>query len=590
MKKLTIPLILLLSLSIAQAQNFSITCDREVYYCLKDCEAICNFTSYIGTQTVNVSARFGNSLVEPLSVSELRNISYNKTVWDWGNITRYQTCDSLASINSTHLNCTLSNYTFLVHKSNESIPTCFPLCWEGYNLTNKTYWANNWEVVGNHTEAGWKLEWVELNSTIEHSVPSIRTEITIGSSKTLKFWFRVPVNSEGKFNISLKNSNYFESLDPWWSSKWKYRRKIVITEQSGKSLANFQVLIRFNYTTKMREDLGDIRFLLDNQELPYWIENYTNPLVWVKVPQIPAYGKVTLYLYYGNPNALGKSDAERVFDLFEDWNGTSINLTRWEAYRCPSTHCWVNNSKLYMKNPGDWWLWYKSHRALRLKEYYENATVEIKGRVPELNPNNENYHYGIHAWRNGEAIDCMGTKCAYGITLSQELGYEEYHAEWIGGVRGRYRDKHEPQYRILRAKLSSSITKWEVDWINRSSIWSLPENEWYYPSYKIGVAVKEIGTEANSIFEVDWLLVRKYADPEPAYSIGAEEELAPPPPIYKTLIVGIGSIVLAFGGIKFMLRLLGSPKNPEDITEMFTGIMIILALIALCISLASSLL
>jgi len=67
----------------------------------------------------------------------------------------------------------------------------------------------------------------------------------------------------------------------------------------------------------MRSDCGDIRFTDANgNPLNYWIEsgcNTANTVIWVKVPSIPANGQVTVYMYYGNPNALSESNPNNVF-------------------------------------------------------------------------------------------------------------------------------------------------------------------------------------------------------------------------------------------------------------------------------------
>ncbi|RPI54593.1 MAG: DUF2341 domain-containing protein, partial [Chloroflexi bacterium] len=41
-------------------------------------------------------------------------------------------------------------------------------------------------------------------------------------------------------------------------------------------------------------------------------------ILWVKVPTLPASGSTTLYLYYGNPDALAVSSGDDTFELFDD--------------------------------------------------------------------------------------------------------------------------------------------------------------------------------------------------------------------------------------------------------------------------------
>jgi len=111
------------------------------------------------------------------------------------------------------------------------------------------------------------------------------------------------------------------------SFRFRYRIPIIIQENSGNNLTNYQVNLIIDTASlisagKMRSDCGDIRFTYvypDGTEvkIPYWIEpntcNTNSTKIWVKVPYIPANGNVTIYMYYGNPNALSESDADLVF-------------------------------------------------------------------------------------------------------------------------------------------------------------------------------------------------------------------------------------------------------------------------------------
>ena len=59
-------------------------------------------------------------------------------------------------------------------------------------------------------------------------------------------------------------------------------------------------------------------------EISYWTEscnvNGSNSTFWVKVPSIAASGNTTIYMYYGNSNALNKSNASTTFDFYDSGN------------------------------------------------------------------------------------------------------------------------------------------------------------------------------------------------------------------------------------------------------------------------------
>ena len=120
--------------------------------------------------------------------------------------------------------------------------------------------------------------------------------------------------------------------DPWASAyaNWQYRREVTISNPNANNLTDFQVKITLNSTnfdfSKANADGSDIRFTADDGEtlLPYWIEKWDSTseeaVIWVKVPSIPANGQVTIYMYYGNSEAVSESDPESVFEFFDDFS------------------------------------------------------------------------------------------------------------------------------------------------------------------------------------------------------------------------------------------------------------------------------
>jgi len=706
MKKLLIPLVLLFSFSIAQAQNFTITCDKEVYYCLRDCEAVCNFSSYAGSQTANISATFFNKGVEPLRISELTNVSYTETVLDWGNVTHWVTCDLLEDLGDS-LNCTIGANSTLVWKNDL----------EGYDLSNNTYWFKSWEVVGSHEVEKWKYEWKALDFTIEKSYPSINTSINL-SKVTIKFEFQVPIGSKGKFSVRVWNENGSYELDPWWDSSWKYRRGIKV--KAGIRDRTFEA-IRVNLTIPLDHISNcwkEIRVtqcsnsqcsveeevpveVLEGDNSTYclieWVGNLTKGewrYYWVyygnPYAEAPDYGDYPKYYFFPVPNPfenLTGVDLGEVFILERNYsqafggytatwpNTFPPNVTKWdgEKWEVVEVYGYEGNAL----TGGDMW---------NLTHGFACGDHQAGGLVDDIfkwNPDLERwerYYRPPHAdtlhdvecvenfcvvagsweyiyWWDGEAwhyqdLEGWGWHFlgadVYNSTLAWAVG--NWGSRWriatwngntwtwkelgdyggapqaisclnesfcfIVGSYGKIVEYRKNSWEVIQAPTNNHLTgvkivgdkeawafgrygtmlKWNgKEWKLAKSPLNVSYGGYFFAHFGNPVDFKNnfgvaVGSEIVSLEAKEYYPRILLRDP-PAYEILAEESFVPPPtPIYKTLIVGIGSIVLAFGGIKFMLRLLGSPKNPEDITEVFTGIMIILALIALCISLASSLL
>ena len=63
--------------------------------------------------------------------------------------------------------------------------------------------------------------------------------------------------------------------------------------------------------------------------LNYWIEKWDSvnqeAKIWVKVPNIPANGTTTFYMYYGNPNVTNASNGDTTFDIFANFETSDID-------------------------------------------------------------------------------------------------------------------------------------------------------------------------------------------------------------------------------------------------------------------------
>jgi len=127
----------------------------------------------------------------------------------------------------------------------------------------------------------------------------------------------------------------------WFNDSWNYRQRVDISNSSGSDLTDFQVSIDIGTSAliaagKMQSDCDDIRITDQNGNLlPYWIEEnnpgcnqVTDTKIWVKAPSLPTSGS-PVYVYYGNSSATTVQNGEDVFEFFDDFNGSSIDTTKW---------------------------------------------------------------------------------------------------------------------------------------------------------------------------------------------------------------------------------------------------------------------
>jgi len=140
------------------------------------------------------------------------------------------------------------------------------------------------------------------------------------------FVFTIIVTLSVNYSSVDENTIKPKSSSTWYYQNWPYKREIVIYENSGNNLLEYQVLINITYDSNMQEDFDDLRFTWYNStsnteiEIPYFIERKNNSkwaLIWVKVYFIPANSIARIYMYYGNLTASQGSNISRTFSYSE---------------------------------------------------------------------------------------------------------------------------------------------------------------------------------------------------------------------------------------------------------------------------------
>jgi hypothetical protein len=123
-----------------------------------------------------------------------------------------------------------------------------------------------------------------------------------------------------------------------WLSGWNYRKEITIS--SGSALTDYQISITVDTATlitagKLLSNCNDINFTDSGGStlLNYWIEsgcNTSTTKIWVKVPSITASPTdTTIYIYYGNSSATAGSNGVNTFILFDHFDGSSLDTSKW---------------------------------------------------------------------------------------------------------------------------------------------------------------------------------------------------------------------------------------------------------------------
>ena len=119
------------------------------------------------------------------------------------------------------------------------------------------------------------------------------------------------------------------------SNVYAYKVPVTITNNVAQQLYNYQVKLTLDTRgLSQAASCNDMRFAETNgTNVSYWVENpatcnTASTTVWIKT-SLSASAAKTIYFYYGNASASSASDGNSVFELFDDFNGSSVDTNKW---------------------------------------------------------------------------------------------------------------------------------------------------------------------------------------------------------------------------------------------------------------------
>lgn len=304
---------------------------------------------------------------------------------------------------------------------------------------------------------------------------------------------------------------------------WDYRKSHVISGSSAGAQTNYQVQFVVHRTTgtdsgvdvyvgtKVADDYDDLRFTASDGVtfLDYWIESSdsSSATVWVEVPSIPASpDTITIYMYYGNASAAAISNGDNTFSMFDDFTGTSLDTNKWSlvgssygtcnvASSIVTIYCSSSTNAIYIKSANQFGTNYSFRTKYKTAHSGLNATA-----------------YEFIYWYNMSGSDYIAAFYYY-TTGSPPVYYS--------GVSGSSSSV---------AVSGWSANTWHIQEIKRngstSVIFEVDDANAVTKSTDIPTTSQSIefySFNTGTVYS-DWMLIRKYANPEPAHSTWGSEE------------------------------------------------------------------
>ncbi|MCW4008779.1 MAG: DUF2341 domain-containing protein [Candidatus Bathyarchaeota archaeon] len=307
---------------------------------------------------------------------------------------------------------------------------------------------------------------------------------------------------------------------------WGYRKGFVVGAAAGAG-SGYQIKLTVYYGSgvdsgsqvylngKCRSDFGDVRFTDDDgvSLLSCWLQekvdgNYA--VFWVKVNDDISSVSALLYIYYGNPSASSISDGDSTFLFFDSFDGSSLDLNKWAVYGTGCSYS-VSGSILTLSHSGG----YKWLRVQSKQSFGVNYAFAI--RYQQTNINNYNRPRRI-MWMTA-------------ATSENPAKYmQNYHNDYDKRLWQAYNTALESYNK------GTDNTNWHITSIARASSSTALcfqdntlENTFTSQAWGddalVGIQIGSTSWNCYSFqVKVDWVLVRKYVNPEPSITNWSAEE------------------------------------------------------------------
>ena len=300
---------------------------------------------------------------------------------------------------------------------------------------------------------------------------------------------------------------------------YMYRRRVRITELSGNTLTDYQIKIEIGTGDPIfahaRSAGEDIRFCYYPEEemLSYWIEKYDpdaeEAIIWVKVPSIPASSEIEIYMYYGNPTVASASDGDATFEFFDDFEGTSIDTSKWERTDTGGSTSVSNSIVSISVSDGNREGWKAPAYQFRPGFIYESKK-KFSATDNGIQVDGLNNFDGDSTLHNFEAtINQFRTYNEGTGTITDMADLADKRDVWHI-IRILWKSASEAKCEVLNEDYSLDTSATHTT--------NVPDENNLVPFFR-GNAYS--GNSCTHYW--DWIRVRKYASPEPTVEVGAEE-------------------------------------------------------------------
>lgn len=326
-------------------------------------------------------------------------------------------------------------------------------------------------------------------------------------------------------------------------SDWSYFKDLCITEHSGSNLYEYQVPITLDSTnfnfSKAKADGADIHFTnMNGNFLYHWIESWDaateHAVIWVKIPELPGGTTTTIRMFFGNPDATDTSDGDNVFDLFDGFEGTLLNSSKWIEAGSVS----LMDSLVSVVN--------QDSEITSKTTFGTGYAIRASGMLNDQSTDGGQSCIGFN--NDIQDDDAVLIYSAYQSSEGSSVirGFTELSGDYMSIDLDAMEGPYDHTWDILR--INSSLVKFRID-----------NGDLFYKTDLIptGDYPVNLYTRNNPDYlEYDWVVVRKVVDLEPMVSMTPANQNVPP-----IILFSAGSITVDEGDAVFGSGIITDPGD-----------------------------
>jgi len=289
-----------------------------------------------------------------------------------------------------------------------------------------------------------------------------------------------------------------------------YQKKLIVGESSGASGCDVHCE---NHCENFPDD---VRLTKEDQvtKISYWTKELSGTApnrkatFWFKIPSIPDTGAVDVYLYYGRSSDSGESNGDDTFELFDDFE--TLDESKWGIQGGSSSYSCENSC--FIGTPG--------------------ATTAV-GIISK-----ETFNFNDYAIRLRDAVDVNYysgdyERTQFGVTSSTNTADDNPSPHYRGVWEEKYNDRGEIErtgtdINSVTLKPRPDLEFVTIDFRGRNS-------DQYFKAeghFELTGSDTAYNPTTDKVFwmaykskaYLDWIFVRKYADPEPTWGSWFGEE------------------------------------------------------------------